>query len=84
MEERIKNNTDRIITLEAKVQRIETRMAVAENNIDTINRKLDKIDANISKLLWIVITFVILAVLGYVFAPPAGIKTAGLFLIGGY
>lgn len=38
-------------------------MAVAESNIKDISKKLDKIDANITKVMWIVVTAVVLALL---------------------
>jgi hypothetical protein len=50
-------------TVEGRVSSLEIRMAVAESNIKEFGRKLDKIDNNISKLTWIVISAVILAVL---------------------
>lgn len=49
--------------LENRVTSIETRLAVAERDIEGINKKLDKIDANLSKLMWIVIVAVVGAVL---------------------
>ena len=83
MEERVKVLTEKVDKLEQWRMTIDTRLTLAEHNISEINKKLDKIDANISKLLWIVIAFVIASVLGYVFGPLPTVKTAALFLIGG-
>jgi wobble nucleotide-excising tRNase len=55
-----KYNEGRITTLEVKV-------AVLESNQKEVDKKLDKIDNNISKLTWIVISAVVLAVLQSVF-----------------
>lgn len=52
-----------ITPLEVRVSNLETRMAVAERDIQTINQKLDKIDANVTKLIWIVMASVIGTVL---------------------
>lgn len=57
------NVEERVLALENKTSNHEIRLAVAENNIDQINRKLDKIDANLSKVLWIMIAAVVGAVL---------------------
>lgn len=54
-------------SIEGRVTSLEIRVAVAESNIKEFGRKLDKIDANISKLTWIVISAVVLAVLNVVF-----------------
>lgn len=48
---------------EGRLTSLEIRMAVAESNIKEFGKKLDKIDANISKLIWIVGTAIILAIL---------------------
>jgi hypothetical protein len=53
-------------SVEGRVTSLELRMALAENNIGDIVKKLDKIDNNISKLIWIVVGAVILAVLNVV------------------
>lgn len=50
-------------TLEGRVNSLEIRMAVAESNIQEIGKKLDKIDANINKLTWIVVIAVLGAIL---------------------
>ena len=57
------NTEDRILALETRQSTYEARLAVAETNIDNINRKLDKIDANLSRLMWIVLAAIIGAVL---------------------
>ena len=57
------------MTLEGRVTSLEIRMAVAESTIKEFGKKLDKIDANISKLTWIVLAAVVGAVL----------KSIGLF-----
>jgi predicted sugar kinase len=54
-------------SIEGRVTSLEIRVAVAESNIKEFGRKLDKIDANISKLTWIVISAVVLAVLNVIF-----------------
>jgi hypothetical protein len=83
VEERIKANTERIVVLENSVQDLKTRLAVAERDIDEINKKLDKIETNTNKLLWLVGGFIILAVLGYVFDPSIqSVKTAAINFIG--
>ena len=46
---------------------MEIRVAINENNTANLEKKLDKIDNNISKLTWIVISAVVLAVLNIVF-----------------
>jgi hypothetical protein len=46
-----------------RISNLETRVAIAENNITAINQKLDKIDANISKLIWLVMAAIVGAVL---------------------
>lgn len=53
----------KVTALEARVSNLETRMAVAERDIQGINTKLDKIDNNLSRLTWIVIVAVVGAVL---------------------
>lgn len=57
------------LTIEGRVTSLEIRMAVAESTIKEFGKKLDKIDANISKLTWIVLAAVVGAVL----------KSIGLF-----
>ena len=54
-------------SIEGRVTSLEIRVAVAESNIKEFGKKLDKIDANISKLTWIVIGAVVLAVLNVIF-----------------
>ena len=56
-------NEEKFIALENRVNNLEIRVAVAERDIDSINQKLDKIDTNLSKLMWIVIVAVAGAVL---------------------
>ena len=51
-------------SLEGRVTSLEIRMAVAESNIKEVSKKLDKIDNNISKLTWIIISAIVLAILG--------------------
>lgn len=53
-------------SIEGRVTSLEIRVAVAESTIKEIGKKLDKIDANISKLTWIVIGAVVLAILNTV------------------
>lgn len=54
-------------TLEGRVTSLEIRMAVTENNVQKIETKLDKIDQNLNKLLWLVGGAIILAVLKMTF-----------------
>jgi hypothetical protein len=76
---------ERLRALEGKVQDIWTRLAVAERDIGEINKKLDKIETNTNKLLWLVGGFIILAVLGYVFNPKVeSAKAAIAGFIGGF
>lgn len=53
-------------SLEGRVTSLEIRMAVAESNIAEVRSQLNKIDAGISKLTWIVISSVVGAVLAVV------------------
>jgi uncharacterized coiled-coil protein SlyX len=48
--------------METRVNNLETRVALAERDIEGINKKLDKIDAGLSRLTWIVISAVVLAI----------------------
>jgi uncharacterized protein YPO0396 len=57
------NVEEEVRELKAQVNNHETRLVVAERDIENINRKLDKIDANTSKLLWIVVAAVVGALL---------------------
>ena len=52
---------------ESRIGNLEIRIAINENNTANLEKKLDKIDNNISKLTWIVVSAVILAVLNIVF-----------------
>jgi hypothetical protein len=53
-------------TNEGRITSLEIRVAVAESNIKEFRGKLDKIDANINKLTWIVIGAVVLAIVNSV------------------
>lgn len=53
--------------LDSRVQNLEIRMGIAENNINKIEKKLDKIDNNTSKIIWLIISTIILAVLASIF-----------------
>ncbi len=53
--------------LDTRVQNLEIRMGIAENNIDKIEKKLDKIDNNTNKIIWLIISTIILAVLASIF-----------------
>jgi chaperonin cofactor prefoldin len=57
---------EQIDQLKSDVNDIKTRLAIAENNIEKIDQKLDKIDTNLNKVMWILITAVLLAVLNVV------------------
>lgn len=54
-------------TVEGRVTSLEIRMAVTENNVQKIETKLDNIDKNLNKLLWLVGGAIILAVLKMTF-----------------
>lgn len=69
LREQVATNSKDIETLKSEVSSLKTRIAVAENNISAIQSTLNKIDANTTRLLWIVVTAVIGTVL----------KTSGLF-----
>jgi uncharacterized coiled-coil protein SlyX len=57
----------RVSTLENKNITQEIEIAVLKSNQKEVDKKLDKIDNNISKLTWIVISAVVLAILNSVF-----------------
>jgi chaperonin cofactor prefoldin len=59
---------EKVATLESRVSNLETRVAVAERDIQGINQKLDKIDGNLTRLMWIVIIAVVGALLRLVVA----------------
>lgn len=63
MTEVVKNDS----TLEGRLTSLEIKVAVLESNQQAVDKKLDKIDTNISKLTWIVVGAVVLAVLKSVF-----------------
>jgi hypothetical protein len=52
--------------LEGRLTSLEIKVAVLESNQKEVDKKLDKIDTNISKLTWIVIGAVVLAILNSV------------------
>lgn len=58
---------EQIDVIKADIVDVKIRLTVAESNIQEISKKIDKIDANISKLTWIVIGAVVLAVLRIAF-----------------
>lgn len=65
---------DQYLALEGRVSSLENKnitqeiaIAVLKSNQKEVDKKLDKIDNNISKLTWIVITAVVLAILQSVF-----------------
>lgn len=57
---------DKYDSLETRVSGLEVRMAVAENNITEINRKLDKIDKGVNSIIWLFVGTIILAVLNLI------------------
>lgn len=59
----VERNEARLNDHDKRISNLETRVSIAENNITTINQKLDKIDSNISKLIWMVLAAIIGAVL---------------------
>jgi uncharacterized membrane protein len=65
---------ERLSYVEMKVATLETRLAVAENNIQNINEKLNKIESNTTWLLRIIIGAIILAVLGFVLTQGANLQ----------
>jgi uncharacterized coiled-coil protein SlyX len=48
---------------ESRITQLEIRTSINENNIDNLNKKLDKIDATLTKLSWLVMAAVLGAVL---------------------
>lgn len=63
MVDRVTSHTQDIANLNSRVTALETRVALAERDIESINKKLDKIEGNTSKLLWIVVVAIVGAVL---------------------
>ena len=59
LRDQVAANKQDISDLKSEVSNLKTRVAVAENNINAVFNKLDKIDSNTSKLLWIVIGAVV-------------------------
>lgn len=55
--------TQKLDNHESRINNLEIRTAINENNIDNLNKKLDKIDVGINKLTWIVVIAVLGAVL---------------------
>lgn len=55
--------TQKVDNHESRISALEIRTAINENNIDNLNKKLDKIDVGINKLTWIVVIAVLGAVL---------------------
>lgn len=59
---------ERITKLEGEVVTMKIQIAVAQTDIATVKGKLDKIDANVNKLLWLVGGALILAILKVTFS----------------
>lgn len=55
--------TERITRLESDVGQMKIDIAVAQTDIQSVKNKLDKIDQNINKLLWLVGGAIVLAIL---------------------
>lgn len=64
------------LSIEKRVTDLETRTAVAENNIENIKKTLNKIESNTTWLLRIVIGAIILAILGLVLFQKTPLTTA--------
>ena len=62
----VQNQVQNGLPLDSRVTNLEIRMAVAESNIDTISKKLDKIDSGINKVLWLITSTIIIALLGFI------------------
>jgi wobble nucleotide-excising tRNase len=58
--------SDHGVGLEGRLTSLEIKVAVLESNQKEVDKKLDKIDTNISKLTWIVVGAVVLAILNSV------------------
>ena len=54
---------ERISRLETEVGQMKIDIAVAQTDIQSVKNKLDKIDQNINKLLWLVGGAIVLAIL---------------------
>jgi archaellum component FlaC len=54
---------ERITSLESDMVQVKINLAVAQSDIATVKEKLNKIDVNVNKLLWLVGGAIILAVL---------------------
>lgn len=52
--------------LKEEVSDLKTRMAVAESNIREISKKIDKIEGNTSKIIWLVGSAIILSALNMI------------------
>lgn len=59
-------------TLKAQVSKLDTRMSVAERDIQDINKKLDKIDNNTTWILRLIIGALIMSVLGVILVQGGG------------
>lgn len=62
----VQNQVQNGLPLDSRVTNLEIRMAVAESNIDTISKKLDKIDSGINKVLWLITSTIIIALLAFI------------------
>lgn len=58
---------ERITSLESEMVLVKIDLAVAKSDIKMVKDKLDKIDVNINKLLWLVGGGIILAILKVTF-----------------
>jgi hypothetical protein len=54
---------ERLDKLETDMNQMNLRMTLAESNIDEMGKKLDKIEGNTGKIIWILVSAIILAVL---------------------
>lgn len=58
---------ERLDKLEEKQREHEVRLAVAESDIKTIKTSISKIEGNTSKILWLVGSAIIIALLNLIF-----------------
>lgn len=57
------NDAERIKSLEGDMMDVKIRLSVAESNIKEMGRKLDNIAANTNKIIWLVVSAIVLAVI---------------------
>lgn len=57
---------ERLDKLETDMIQMNLRMTLAESNIKEMGKKLDKIEGNTGKIIWILVSAIILAVLNMI------------------